>query len=574
MYTTSTAFLEALQEAGVSYVFANLGSDHPAIIETLAIAKEENMELPEIIISPHEMVGLSAAHGYAQATGEAQALIMHVDVGTQNLGGAVHNASKGRVPVLIFAGTSPFTQEGELIGSRNEHIHWLQDVYDQRGIVRQYMKYDNEIRTGKNVKQLVHRSMQIANSDPKGPVYLTGAREVMEEETGQVDVDLDLWQPISSAAIIPDEIAAFTTELAQAENPLIVTSYLGRNPEAVSELVKLSERLAIPIIESAPNYMNFPSDHSMHCGYQWNEPRQNEVLAEADFILVIDSDIPWMTTINRPQEDATVYYIDIDPLKERTPLWYIPSKRFWKADSHIALKQINQCLDEQDIINDNMVSKRWEKYANIHQQQIEQKRLNEQLDTNVITAEYLTACVREVIDDDAIVLNEGISNYGTISNHIEKTRPGTLFASGASSLGWNGGAAIGIKLANPSKTVVSLTGDGSYLFSIPSSVHWMAETYNAPFLTVVYNNHGWKSPKLSTLGVHPDGRAKNADDFGITFNSSVEHAKVAEAAGKAYAITVDDAEKLKNALKSGLEKVKNGQSAVIDVRIKKISNGG
>src|SRR5699024_8389231 len=157
--------------------------------------------------------------------GEPQAVIIHVDVGTQNLGGAVHNASKGRIPVLIYAGAPPYTQEGELIGSRNEHILWLQDVYDQRGIVRQYMKYDNEIRTGKNVKQLVHRSMQIANSDPKGPVYLTGAREVMEEETGQVDVDLDLWQPISSAAIIPDEIAAFTTELAQAENPLIVTSY-------------------------------------------------------------------------------------------------------------------------------------------------------------------------------------------------------------------------------------------------------------------------------------------------------------------------------------------------------------
>ena len=52
---------------------------------------------------------------------------------------------------------------------------------DQRGIMRGYVKYDNEIRTGKNVKQLVHRALQIANSEPKGPVYLTGAREVMEE---------------------------------------------------------------------------------------------------------------------------------------------------------------------------------------------------------------------------------------------------------------------------------------------------------------------------------------------------------------------------------------------------------
>ena len=79
-------------------------------------------------------------------------------------------------------GLSPSTQEGEATGSRNEFIQWIQDVYDQRGIVRQYMKYDNEIRTARNVKQIVHRSLQLAHSDPKGPVYLIGAREAMEEE--------------------------------------------------------------------------------------------------------------------------------------------------------------------------------------------------------------------------------------------------------------------------------------------------------------------------------------------------------------------------------------------------------
>src|SRR5699024_1176446 len=76
MYTTSMAFLEALQEAGVSYVFANLGSDHTAIIEALGSARRDNKKLPDIIICTHEMVALSAAHGYAQATGEPQAVII------------------------------------------------------------------------------------------------------------------------------------------------------------------------------------------------------------------------------------------------------------------------------------------------------------------------------------------------------------------------------------------------------------------------------------------------------------------------------------------------------------------
>ena len=91
------------------------------------------------------MVAMTCAHGSAQLTGRAQAVVVHVDCGTQSLGGAVHNAAKARIPVFVFAGLSPSTQEGEATGSRNEFIQWIQDVPDQRGIVRQYMKYDNEL---------------------------------------------------------------------------------------------------------------------------------------------------------------------------------------------------------------------------------------------------------------------------------------------------------------------------------------------------------------------------------------------------------------------------------------------
>ena len=114
---------------------------------------------------------------------------------------------RGAFPVFIFAGLSPFTQEGERTGSRNEFIQWIQDVHDQRGIVRQYVKYENEIRTGKNVKQIVHRAMQFAHSAPRGPVYVTGAREVMEEETERVDIDLAQWPQIARAALPPEDVA-------------------------------------------------------------------------------------------------------------------------------------------------------------------------------------------------------------------------------------------------------------------------------------------------------------------------------------------------------------------------------
>ena len=167
-YTGGTALLEAMREAGVRYAFANLGSDHTGFIEAYARAQREGStgRFPELILCPHETVALSAAHGYAQVSGEPQAVLVHVDCGTQNLGGAVHNAARGRVPVLIFAGLSPVTQQGELPGSRTEFIHWLQDTADQRGLVRGYVKYDHEIRTPRNAKALVSRALQIARSEP------------------------------------------------------------------------------------------------------------------------------------------------------------------------------------------------------------------------------------------------------------------------------------------------------------------------------------------------------------------------------------------------------------------------
>jgi thiamine pyrophosphate-dependent acetolactate synthase large subunit-like protein len=109
-------------------------------------------KFPRILTVPNEMVAMSMADGYARLTGEPQVVLCHVDVGTQGLGAAVHNASTGRAPVFIFAGLSPFTMEGELTGSRTEYIHWLQDVPDQKQILAQYCRYTGEIKNGVNVK--------------------------------------------------------------------------------------------------------------------------------------------------------------------------------------------------------------------------------------------------------------------------------------------------------------------------------------------------------------------------------------------------------------------------------------
>lgn len=567
-YNTADAMLDALQETGVSYLFSNLGSDHPTLIEGLAKAKAQNRPLPQVIMCPHEYVALSAAHGHSMLSGKAQALLIHTDVGTQNLGGSLHNAQRSRIPVFIFAGETPYTLEGELPGSRNTHVNHLQNVFDQHGIVRSYVKWQYDIRTGKNMKQLVYRGMQLAESDPKGPVYLMGAREVLEEETAPAQ-DLSVkWKPIEKISMLPESIAQIAAALIHAANPVLITSYVGRNAEAVPQLIRLCETLAIPVIEQHATHMNFPYNHPLHLGFQ-----SDGLIEQADVILVIDSDVPWVHTKNRPNEDCKVFFIDQDPIKEDIPLWYMPSERFYRADAGVALKQLNDYFIQAEIeIPAKLVKERHLRLAKLHDAQRQAWSEKEQFPQDgIITPEWLTVCLRNVIDDETIVLNETITNSAVVSRHLPRTKPETMFVNGGSSLGWSGGAALGAKLAKPDKMVVNLTGDATYLFSIPSSVYWMSRRYQAPIMTVIYNNQGWNATKLNLLRLHPDGIAQKNDQYWVNFDQPGDLAKIAEAAGGAFARTVEAPEELQEALRSGVEAVNRGQSAVIDVRLLKIS---
>jgi acetolactate synthase I/II/III large subunit len=567
--TASRALLAALREAGVRYLFANLGSDHTGIVEAYARARQDGSlgELPELVICPHEFVALSAAHGYTQVTGEAQAVLVHVDCGTQNLGGAVHNAARCRVPVLILAGLSPVTQHGELPGTRNEFIHWLQDTADQAGLVRGYVKYAHEIRRGRSARQLVHRALQIARSEPPGPVYLAASREVMEEVVPPEPDQSRWWSPVAPLALAPQVAGEIAGALLAAANPLVVTSYLGRDPDAVAALTELCELVAAGVLESAPMRMNFPAGHPLHLGYQWNTASQNPVLAAADVVLVAGSDVPWIPATNRPASSARIYVLDADPVKEQMTLWHVPAARYARADLAIALRQVADAVRRQGGPDQADTQARAQRLAATHQAQRAEWAAREQPGPDgTITPAYLVACVRDAIGPDALVLTEAITNYQVVSEHLRASRPGSLLGSGGSSLGWSGGAAVGAKLAAPGRTVVSLVGDGSYLFGVPASAQWLARRCQAPSLTVIFDNEGWSAPVLSALAVHPDGAVATVGG-GTGFAPGADLPGVAAAAGGAYAASVTQAGRLPATLRRALSQVGRGRSAVVSVRV-------
>ena len=352
---------------------------------------------------------------------------------------------------------------------------------------------------------------------------------------------------------------------AKARRPLVVTSYLGRNPDAVAELMRFCDALGVGILESVPNAMNVPHDSPLYLGNQWNEPHQNPCLAAADAILVLDCDVPWIPTVNRPSREAEIVHIDVDPLKAQMPLWYIGARHSFAADAATALRQLNEAVGEL-ALDDTRVAERRAHYAAISEERRRGLRHREARSDGAITPEFLVASVRAHVDADTIILNEGITNYHTVFNHLAMTRPGSIFTSGGGSLGWNGGAAIGAKLAAPGKDVFALTGDGSYMFSVPSSVHWMSRRYEAPFLQVIFNNGGWRAPRFSALAVHPDGYASRAEDIGVSFAPSPDYGAIATASGDAFARKVEAPADLEPAIAEAVRVLREERrSAVLDV---------
>lgn len=462
--------------------------------------RERPDSFPRIITCPSEMVALSMADGYARLSNQPQCVIIHVDVGTQALGPAIHNASCGRVPVLIFAGLSPFTLEGELRGSRTEFIHWIQDVPDQTQIVRQYCRYTAEIKTGHNVKQMVNRALQFATSEPQGPVYLCGAREVMEQEIEPYQVERRFWGPVQPMALPTEALPGIASLLLNAQNPLCITGYIGRKHDAVDSLVALANVIkGMRVLDTGSSDMCFPADHRawLSCRYG-----VHDAITTADVILVLACDVPWVNTRCKPSKTTRIVHIDVDPLKQQMPVFYLDAELRYRADAGTACRQIVDYISGDakmtEAVRSSTFDSRWDALGLSHVRLLDSLRQTAQpnQDGSFGTA-YLCSLIRELAPKDAIYAIEAVTNTGIVADQIQASLPGQWVGSGAGGLGWSSGGALGIKLASDAlqrdglkKMVIQIVGDGSYMFSIPGSSFWISHRYKIPILTIVLNNRG------------------------------------------------------------------------------------
>ncbi len=552
------AYLAALAKGGVNALYAVAGTDFPSVVEAYARVSETGLELPRAYTVPHENLAVSMAHGDALRTQRPQVAMVHVSVGTANMVCGALNAIRDGVPVVLSAGRTPVTEEGQE-GTRTRFIHWAQEMFDQGAMLREAVKWDYELRHEEQVEDVAVRALDIASAPPPGPVYLSLPRELLAKK-----VNPDRPQRSRSRVSEPEPDSGAINRLAdairKAEYPVIVTSNAGRDPKAAAALSLLAENWALPVVQFNARSVNLPFDHPMAIGFD-----TKDLLAPADLILSIACDVPWVPQVTRPRPSGDLWEIDFDPLFSRYPLRSFPAKESIVAAPAAALSALLKALGSPGAGEALRVERRQKAVAGIRARRL----TADTVETHRFTAECASAVLARHLPREAVVVNE----YSFRTDLARFERPGQFYGfTPAGGLGFGHGAALGIAAAEarsegPFRPVIATLGDGAYMFNNPVACHWASAAHKLPTVTIVFNNRRWGAVRNSTLAMYPQGAAAASDGmFLADLSPSPDYSAIVRAHG-GRGEKVSDAAALPGALERALDSVAGGVQALIDLEI-------
>jgi len=483
--SAASAVLAAAAASGVRRLWFNSGSELTSFQEASAQARHQGEPTPQIITCPHEHVALTAAMGETMVTGQPSMTAAHADLGLLHHGGAIHNAMWGDHPIMIMSGYPPTRAE-----SRNSPVFWKQQRWDQGAIVRQYVKWDYKLSALDDAALVVARGFQVALAPRRGPVYLA-----MPEEVGRHPIPVG--NPVPSAQRLgiptlgpgdPGVVSEVARRLTTARRPVIVTDRVGVNPHAVTLLAELADTLGVEV--RATRYrMNLPDDNPWHT---------TAPLDEFDVIVVLDHPVPWMPAVERPHEDAWIGWAGPDPIEGRVPLYELRADARTTADPAAFLAAVLAEVGAAGPGDADAVRRRRQRPPAAAPRPAGGNAAVSGAPTPALIAAALDQHLRP---DDLLTWEV----FDTAP--VRRTKPGTLFEKGGSSLGWSVAAATGASMAAGGAHAVAVTGDGSYLFGSPDSCLWLQQQHDAPVVTVVVNNGGYRTGTTTLAAHYPDGLA-------------------------------------------------------------------
>jgi thiamine pyrophosphate-dependent acetolactate synthase large subunit-like protein len=571
----SDLIVDLLKVLGIEYVALNPGSSFRGIHDSLVnYGGDRN---PEIILCCHEEIAVSVAHGYAKAAGKPMAAIVHNVVGLQHASMAIYNAWCDRTPILVMGGTGPMDSS-----KRRPWIDWIHTALVQGNLVRDFVKWDDQPSGLEAIPNTIMRGYRIAMTEPKGPVYLCFD---VEHQEAALEKEIPIPDPARYRPPAPlqadsDAIKEAARLLTEAQHPVILADYLGRNNASVLSLVELADLLAIPVIDRGAR-LNFPNTHPLNL-----TGKERELIGNADVILGLDvmdfygalarHDAKTRGSTLAIKPGCKVVHVTLADLAARS--WSTEVQELAPidlpilAETRVFLPALIEEVKKQGKFSKTVVEERRRTLSAQHQEVRArwQGELKRRWDERPISPPRLAYEVWEAIKKESWLLVSGAFR-GWPQRLWSWDKPGLFLGGyGGGGLGYGPGASVGASLVHRGKgtVCVNLQRDGDLLYT--TSALWTASNTGVPLLTVMTNNRTYYNDEEHQEKIALErGRPPENKVVGMRMEKPpVDFATLARSFGISGEGPITEPEKIRPALDRALKVIKEeGRPALVDVII-------
>lgn len=554
------AILEAIRDLKVEYILSSPGTEWASIWEAMANQIHQGKDGPKFMDCWHETLAVDIACGYTLATGRMQAVLLHAGSGLlQGLMG-VHGSLISGVPMLVISGESITYGEEPGFDPGRQWTDNLSIVGGPQRLIEPLVKFACQAASPHTIYGSIIRAGEMAQRTPVGPTYLSIPHETMMANWTRPEKRREV--PAAPKLVCaPGDIQRVAELLAKARNPVVLTEGAGRDVETFGALVTLSDKAALAVVERpGALFVNFPTNHAMHQGHDFNR-----FWSDTDLAIVINTRTPWYPPSKRP---PNAIIVDIDEVPHRPYMAYQSHQAdiYLEGDTTSVLSDLAKALDAIGL-DEGRIAERRARLTACHDELVKRRRAEQAAARKKVPIDpiWLCAALNEALPDDTIYLDEVSTHTNLLREHMTWNKPQCLFTR-QGGLGQGIGLSLGLKLAKPDRPVVTLIGDGAFLYNPVLQSFGAARDFNLPIMVVIFNNRKYAAMQNMHKRLYPDGTAVENNTYFGTFINGPDYVKVIEAFG-GFGERVDSPDALVDALKRGYEATRSGKTALLDVVI-------
>src|SRR6266851_5766079 len=481
----SDGIAKLLRAFEIPYVCINPGSSFRGLHDSL-VNYNGNTQ-PQILLCLHEESAVALAHGYAKVTGRPLAVIVHSNVGLMHATMAIFDAWCDRVPVLILGATGPVDA-----AKRRPWIDWLHTARDQGALIRHFIKWDDQPSSILAAYESLLRAKQIADTAPKGPVYVCFDAELQESKLESLPPipDVERFRPPTPSVPDAHAVRQAAEWLSNAKNPVILMGRVSRDEAQWQLRVELAEKLAATVFTDLKVGASFPTDHELHAAppSHFLSPDAAARLKEADVILSLDwLDLAGMLKQAWGTSEVTAKVIQVSVDQYVHNGWSMDHQGLPPADLYLV-------CEPEPFVTALLPAVRPRTRIAPRRAAPPPTRKSDDASTTISIAFLARELKRAIGDTPVSLIRLPLSWSGEFWDFRHPLE--YLGTEGGAGVGSGPGMAVGAALAlrGTGRLPIAILGDGDFLMG--ATAFWTAANLRIPLLTVVANNRSFFNDEL------------------------------------------------------------------------------